>query len=115
MAKLSKNNTYAILWLNSTGLSALDISNELDLNLKQVNDLLEKNNSTNTSNNIKTTQQSVSVNNKNLMITETMSKKNNTVAIMTQQASSANDEVTKKMSPSNSRKVTESIFRPKNK
>lgn len=113
MAKLSKSNTYAVLWLNHNGSSVDDIASELSITAKQVNTVLEKNNTTNTDSPIKTTQQSVSVNNKNLMITETMNKKKNTVAIMTQQASSVNDEVRQKMPANNPRKVNSSIFRPK--
>ena len=115
MARLSKKDTYAILWLNHTGLETEDIAKELSVSLQQVNSILEKNNTTNTqTNTIKTVQQPVGINNKNLMITETSQKKNNTVAIMTQQASAANDEIHKKMSNKNS-KNDGSIFRPKNK
>lgn len=112
MSRLTKNNTYAILWLNHSGMTPEDIVKELDVTIKQVNGVLEKHNSTNTTNSIKTTQQSVGTNNKNLMITETINKKSKNVAIMTQQASAANDELRKKAS-NNSTKNNPSIFRPK--
>jgi DNA-binding transcriptional regulator GbsR (MarR family) len=113
MSRLSKTNTYAVLWLNHTGMSVEDIVKELDITINQVNGVLEKNNVTNTESPVKTTQNPVNISNKNLMITETMNKKSKTVAIMTQQASSANDELRKKNTNNNSKKDNSSIFRPR--
>lgn len=112
MSKIAKQNIYAILWLNHTGEEPSSIAKELNLTVKQVEQILEKNNSTNTNSAVQTSQQPVSMNNKNLMITETLGKKINSVAIMTPQASTMSDDLRKKTETTN-KNTNESIFRPK--
>lgn len=105
MAKLSKVNTYAILWLNQSGHSVEDIVSELGVTEKQVSSVIESvvNNSQ-----IKT----VKPNPKNLMITHTAGKKLNNVAIMTKDASAMADENRKQASSSPGRNQEKNIFRP---
>lgn len=104
MAKLSKVNTYAILWLNQTGQSIEQIVDELGVTEKQVATVLEAN---------PPAQTTVSnVNPKNLMITHTAGKKLNNVAIMTKDASAMADENRKKASSSQGRNQDKNIFRP---
>jgi len=86
MAKLSKVNKYAILWLNHNGEDIDKISSELGVSEKQISEVLE------------TTDKADPVpkpNPKNLMITHTSGKKLNNVAIMTKDASAIADETRK--------------------
>jgi len=90
MARISKAHEYAVYWLNSQGLTTDSIATELDLTDKQVAKVLEKNNSVNETNNIKTNSSpvnSIKTSSKDLMIRHTSAKKNNSVAIMTKEAS----------------------------
>lgn len=104
MAKLSKVNTYAILWLNQSGYNAEQIVSEIGVTEKQIATVLEAN---------PTVKTSVSnVNPKNLMITHTSGKKLNNVAIMTKDASAMADENRKKASPAQGRNQEKNIFRP---
>lgn len=95
MARLSKNNTYAILWLKSQGWTPENIHKELNVTIKQVNSVELP---------IQTTEQVVDKKktSKDFMIHETASKTNG-VAIMTPQASSMNDDFKKNNKPNNSR------------
>jgi transcriptional antiterminator len=113
MARTSKLHQYSTYWLNSQGLSVSSIATELDLTDKQVSKILEKNNSVNETNNIKTNSSPVNsskTSSKDLMIRHTSAKKNNSVAIMTKEASEVNDEAKKnnKTHPN----LQKNIFRP---
>lgn len=114
MAKLSKANTYAVLWLNSHGKSVSDIVLDLSLTEKQVTSVLEKaSRAGGEQANIKTAK-SPATNSRsmNLMIRETAGKKNNTVSIMTSEASMVNDQM-KNQSTNQQGKTDKYIFRPK--
>lgn len=104
MANVSNSKKYATLWLYSQGKSSKDISEELGMSIESVDKIIEeappKPNVENT----------VPINSKNLMITHTSGKKNNTVAIMTKEASELNDAKAKKIPE---RPITKGIFRPK--
>lgn len=103
MAKLSKVNKYAILWLNHIGEDINKISSELGVSEKQISEALE------------TTVQAVAApktNPKNLMITHTSGKKLNNVAIMTKDASTVADETRKQAESSPGRNQDKNIFRP---
>ncbi len=98
MAKLSKSNTYAIHWLNSQGQSIEEIGKELDIPVKQVSSVLEK--------------QATSKVGKypNLMINHTSAKKSKSVAIMTKEASEVHDAARSKLVPKN--REMKGVFRP---
>lgn len=110
MVRLSKVETYAILWLSSTGLDSASISKELKLPEDKIIKVLEKKQPRDNENKIKTGSEPVQ--GKNLMINETAGKRNKTVSIMTGAASSAIDNVYKNMPLSN--KHSGSIFKPNN-
>lgn len=113
MARMSKIQQYAIFWLNSQGSTIENIAEELDLTAKQVSKALEKNNDLNKTNKIKTNSSPVSstkINSKDLMIRHTAAKKNNSVAIMTKEASEMNDH-SKKTNPVHPN-LNKNIFRP---
>jgi hypothetical protein len=113
MARTSKAHEYAIYWLNSQGLTADSIATELGLTDKQVAKALEKNNNVNETNNIKTNSSPVNsskVSSKDLMIRHTSAKKNNSVAIMTKEASEVNDQA-KKTNQAHPN-LQKNIFRP---
>ena len=110
MARTTKVQQYAILWLHSNNKDANAIAKELSMDLKQVEKVLEK------SNNIpKSTVQTASEpvkrpTSKDLMIRHTSAKKNNSVAIMTKEASEVNDQAKKQnLTHPNTQK---NIFRP---
>jgi hypothetical protein len=106
MASLAKKDKYAILWLNSQGKSTEEISKDLGFSIKQVAAIVTKNSSE-----IKTTSGPVKkYPSKELMITESASKKNR-VAIMTKESSAINDEQRKK-NQAKSPKLEKGIFRP---
>lgn len=115
MTRLSKTETYAILWLNSQNQQPEDIAKQLSLNLKQVTKVIEKNGKTSSGPSaIKTVSESAKKNkSKNLMITETRDKKTNNVSIMTREASSLNDELKKNFTTKRFNENT--IFRPNGK
>jgi hypothetical protein len=103
MAKLSKSNRYAILWLSHTGEGVDKISAELGVSEKQINEVLETNTQTDT-----VPKPSA----KSLMITHTSGKKLNNVAIMTKDASTIADETRKQAESSQGRNQEKNIFRP---
>lgn len=107
MAKLSKANTYAILWLNSTGLTADQIMDELGVTDKQVNNVLQQQQPNTPSN---TTADMI--NPKSLMITHTAGKKLNNVSIMTKDASALADEKIRQHQDVPTRDYQRNIFRP---
>lgn len=110
MARMSKANEYAINWLNSQGKNIEQISQELGLNTKQVQKFLEKTNTLNSSNTIETKNAPVKIKSSDLMIRHTAAKKNNSVAIMTKEASEMNDA--SKKSNSGNPNIQKNIFRP---
>ena len=88
MARLSKLQIYSIKWLNSQGKNIDEIANELNLKLttKQMEKIIPPSV-------IKEEQVAVvpTIGVKDLMITSTSGKNNNTIAIMTKDASAAAD------------------------
>lgn len=91
MARLSKSNKYAILWLNSQGNKSEDIAKELGVTTKQIDKILSE----------KIVESAPSENkpvvpntSKDFMIRHSQNNINS-VSIMTQQASMLNDEARK--------------------
>lgn len=111
MSRLNKTQKYAIQWLNSKNYGIDQIANELNIDVKQIKSVLEKNTETSDKSNIKTTSSVAGDKKKNLMIMETSGKKNRSVAIMTKEASFKVDEMRNK---STSRNISKNIFKPKN-
>lgn len=105
MAKLSKINTYAILWLSNCGYTIEQIVEDIGVTEKQVSSVLDQH-----STSIKSS--STTPNAKNLMITHTSGKKLNNVAIMTKDASAMADENRKTAQSSSGRNQEKNIFRP---
>ena len=125
MKKLSQVQIYAIRWLHSQNVSNSKIADDLTLSEKDVLSILEKfspsvNNEVESK--LKTTTSSMakgppnSIKSKSLMINHTSGKKDNSVTIMTKEASEINDAVKKNMPPSDNKstEAQKSIFRPKN-
>lgn len=110
MVKLSKTETYAILWLSHTGLDAAAISKELKLPEEKIIKVLEKKQPMSNDEKIKTGSEPVQ--GKNLMINETAGKKTKSVSIMTGAASQAIEQVYKDAPASN--KHSGAIFKPNN-
>lgn len=114
MTRLNKAQKYAIYWLNSQGLDSENIANELNVSRDTVVKCLEKNQNINADNSIKTSSSAAGkVKNKNLMINQTSVKKNNTVMIMTGEASTQHDEMKKTFAQGKSKKTKDAIFKPK--
>lgn len=112
MSKLTKVDSYAILWLAHSGMDVAGISKELKLPEKSIINLLEKQNGTNETNNVKTGSEPVGKTRpKTLMINETASKKKKSVSVMTEAASQKNDEIIKNINRTHNDK---NIFRPYN-
>jgi hypothetical protein len=108
--ELTKPDIYAIYYMFDNGSDIKAISKELNITASSIKDALN-NRETNNNNKIKTT--SSKVNSKNLMITETSAKGNNTVAIMTKAASEINDAFRKTLDNSViSRTGKSAIYRP---
>ena len=124
MKKLSQVQIYAIRWLHSQNVANSKIADDLTLSEKDVLSTLEKfspstNNEEETK--LKTASSSMSkgpnnIKSKSLMINHTSGKKDNSVTIMTKEASEVNDAVKKNMPPSDNKstEAQKSIFRPKN-
>lgn len=111
MSKLNKTQKYAILWLNYQEYDNDKISHELDLTLNQITNFLEKNQTVTNKTNIKTTSSVVGNKKQNLMIMETAAKKNNSVAIMTREASQNADTIKQNKLPA--RNTQKNIYKPK--
>jgi hypothetical protein len=109
MPRLNKTEKYAICWLSSNGKTPIEISDELKIPVKQVNDTIAKNKINNTDNNIPTNTKPVykkpSV--QDMIITRTAGKKIGGVSIMTKEASEAADALRHKTSP----KLNNNIYR----
>lgn len=95
MAKLSKVNKYAILWLKSQGLSTEVIQKELGVTQKQVESVEPTPQKVQTESSGRKTS-------KDFMIHETANRVNS-VAIMTKEASTMNDDFKKANKPNNNR------------
>jgi hypothetical protein len=111
MARLKNVEIYAINWLNSKNISPEEIAQELKIKVDQVVKVLEKNGvskKTETEDSIKTASGPAVSKSKNLMITKTSAKNNNTVAIMTKEASEYNDSIRHK---SENPRTKNSIFK----
>lgn len=110
--KITKTVGYAINWLSNGGKSVEFIAEELKLTEDQVKAYLEKHKPTKTAElPVKTSSVKSS---KDLMIRHTRDKKNNSVAVMTQEASSMNDEMRKK-AINQPKDNLEHIFKPNKK
>lgn len=107
MSNISNTKQYAILWLATQGKTSEHISKELKISLSDVEYVISTKQSENS-----TEPTTAPINSKNLMITHTSGKKNNSVAIMTKEASELNDVKLKNMP---SRDDNKGIFRPKSK
>lgn len=108
--KKNQVQEYAILWLHSQNKKSGDIADELNIGIEKVESVIrvhsEPIQSTNSGSAAKKSSKS-----KSLMITETSSKKNKSVAIMTPEASALNDELKKKFNR-NGNANQDFIFRP---
>ena len=108
MAKITKLHKYSAHWLNHMGYTNEQISDEIQLSIKQISNILsldEKTEDESPTSDITTTP-------KHMLITHTSGKKLNTVAIMTKEASSLGDESIKTNAPSSGRDHSKNIFRP---
>ena len=103
MARLSKINRYAILWLKSQGMATEDISKEIGLSTKQIESVEVPNKETITESISRKTS-------KDFMIHETANRVNS-VAIMTKEASSMNDDFKKTNKPNNTSRNQNNIHR----
>ena len=116
MAKVTKIQNYAILWLNHQGVETIKIADELKLTEKQVLSVLEKGIDPKVSeeSTIKTVKSSVAKSkSKDLMITQTSAKGTKNVAIMTQEASQLNDDLKKNNTSTSFSRVKDNIiYRP---
>lgn len=113
MTRLSKQETYSILWLSSQKKDINEISKELKISTEKVEKIIEKHNSTNLDYKPKIASEKASKNitNKNLMINTTSGKNIKNVSIMTQSASTSFDEQKKKYSRKENLNKN-NIFRP---
>lgn len=111
MPKLTKTQTYAVLWLHHQANSSEQIAKELKLTNGQVISAINANTKTESPD---TDSQSIgNINAKNLMITHTSGQKVNNVAIMTKDASALTDTIKKNQKEIN--RNDNVIFRPKTK
>lgn len=107
MRKLSKNQQYAIMWLLSQNQDINHISEELNISLERVQSIVRQ-----FSDPQQAKKQTESQTQK-LMIRETSVKKNNSVAVMTKEASEYNDDRKKATSQGNKEhQDKDCIFRP---
>lgn len=118
MSKLTKSNEYAIQWLHQQGTSAEDISVDLELPLTQVKRYVKTKlpppePKVEAQAETPKESQTVKKTSKDFMITKTSAKGNNSVAIMTKEASEMNDDARRKFSANNTNKP--GIFRPLDK
>lgn len=114
MSKLTKSDEYAIQLLHQRGTSVEDISADLELPLTQVKRYVKtKLPPVEPKVEVQAEVPTVKKTSKDFMITKTSAKGNNSVAIMTKEASEMNDEARRKFSANNSNKP--GIFRPLDK
>lgn len=107
--KITKTTGYAINWLYSQNKSISEISEELKLTDEQITKYIEKHNIAKQKE--LPIKSSSTKSSKDLMIRHTRDKKINSVAIMTGEASSVNDEMRKKISRKSDDQI-EHIFKP---
>jgi len=118
MSKLTKSNEYAIQWLHQQGTSVEDIAADLELPLTQIKRYV-KTKLPPVEPKVETQAESppevpqVKKTSKDFMITKTSAKGNNSVAIMTKEASEMNDEARRKYTANKNNKT--GIFRPLDK
>ncbi len=110
LMRINKENGYAISWLISQGKSPQDISDELGFTVKQINNFI-KNNPVEQPN-IPISTSSTKSKTEDLMIRHTSVKKNNSVAIMTKEASERNDSMRPKLKNCNKNNDGH-IFKPR--
>jgi transposase len=112
MAKITKIQQYAVLWLSSQSLDNQAIATETNISVKQVDNIINKFTVDNSKSQINTTSGPAKSpsKTKQLMITESVGGRQN-VAIMTKEASQVADEERKKFEPL-AKKDTSHIFRP---
>jgi hypothetical protein len=115
MARLNKTQVYAVNWLLHSGKSIEEIVHELKIDIKQVKNIVEKNNQINKSGAAIEDKQKPAVNNKgkDLIINTTLGKKTKSVSIMTKEASEYHDFVKDKTKYNN--KIQKGIFIPSEK
>lgn len=112
MKRLTKIESYAVLWLLHNKKDVSEIVEELHLENKQVTGVMEKNGISASENPIKTKNSSAATRSKELMIHHTSEKRQNSVAIMTKEASEINDSI-KYPAAAISKSIEKSIHRPK--
>lgn len=93
--KLNRSQQYAIKWMVSQGDEVTQIVKELKISKDVVTKFIEKNCQPNTKNSIQTKSGPIKA--KDLMIRQTASKGNNTVAVMTKEASQTGDAFKKSL------------------
>lgn len=98
--KISKTTVYAIQWLNHKKMSIADIAEELNIAEEAVAGVIAQDASEDAASRLS-----------KLMISETASKRNKGVSIMTKEASFLSDEISKKSNPN--KKDNSNIFRPR--
>ena len=108
--KKNQNQEYAILWLHSQHKKSGDIASELNISIDKVEAAIRTHSEPTQAK--KQSSKKQSSKSKDLMITETSSKRTKSVAIMTGEASSLNDELKKKSHSNSAKKTEEHIFRP---
>lgn len=109
MKKTTKLHTYAALWLHQHQNSIEEIAKEIGLSVAQVTKIINKQNDVSTEDAMTTPSVVTKPNTKNLMITDSTAKKYK-VAIMTKDASMANDELVKQSKSTTS--TPPYIYRP---
>jgi len=90
--RLNKKQKYAINWLVSQKKEVQEIVKELKLQIKIVENYINKTVTVEK----EVTEEPATIKSKDLMIRHTGNKNNNTVSIMTKEASELNDETKKK-------------------
>lgn len=115
MARLNKIQVYAVNWLIHSGKSIEEIVHELKIDIKQVKNIVEKNNRINKTGAAIEDKQKPAINNKgkDLMINTTLGKNAKTVSIMTKEASEYHDFVKDKVTYNN--RTQKGIFIPSEK
>lgn len=108
--RINKENGYAIRWLVSQGKTTQEIVEELGFTAKQINNFIKNNHIE--PNNIPISTSSTASKTEDLMIRHTSVKKNNSVAIMTKEASERNDAMRPKFHQS-TKNNDGHIFKPR--
>lgn len=101
--RLNKTQKYAINWMVSQKMEVKEIVKELKLQIGAVERYIDKNLEEQAKIQQKSEETQDVITSKDLMIRHTSNKNNNTVSIMTKEASEMNDEKKKKTSRASSR------------